>query len=121
VGLDHVALTLAEQKQRGKQMVGPTALSTFRLAIGILPLRQIWDVPASAKTEMGPEIVKETSCALLLLDLDDRNSFRVAKRWRALIAEGEVMLSKLSTVFSVKSCRYVDCRYLGSHKKQVYA
>lgn len=60
-------------------------------------MEQIWDVPASAKTEMGPEIVEETSCALLLLDLDDRNSFRVAKRWRALISDGEVMLSKLGT------------------------
>lgn len=55
-----------------------------------LPENQIWDVPASAKTEMGPEMVEETSCALLLLDLDDRNSFRVAKKWHTSITDGEV-------------------------------
>ncbi|CAM9618495.1 unnamed protein product, partial [Scytosiphon promiscuus] len=48
---------------------------------------EIWDVPASAKTTVGTEMVTETSCALLLLDLDDRNSLRVAKRWQALITE----------------------------------
>ncbi|CAN0076964.1 unnamed protein product [Hapterophycus canaliculatus] len=50
---------------------------------------EIWDVPASAQTTVGEEIVSETSCALLLLDLDDRNSFRVAKRWQALVTEGK--------------------------------
>ncbi|CAN0033897.1 unnamed protein product, partial [Ectocarpus fasciculatus] len=48
---------------------------------------EIWDVPASAKTSLGPEIAAETSCALLLLDLDDRNSFRVAKRWQSLVTQ----------------------------------
>ena len=51
--------------------------------------KQIWDVPASAKAGTGAEIVEETSCALLLLDLDDRNSLRVAKRWQTMITEGE--------------------------------
>lgn len=50
--------------------------------------KQIWDVPASAKAGTGAEIVEETSCALLLLDLDDRNSLRVAKRWQTMITEG---------------------------------
>lgn len=66
----------------------------------VLPRNQIWDVPASGKTETGAEIVEETSCALLLLDLDDRNSFRVAKRWQTLITEGEnsAELVKMRTI-----------------------
>ena len=51
---------------------------------------QIWDVPASSKTPIGPEIVAATSCSLLLIDLDDWNSFRTAKRWHSLIMEGEI-------------------------------
>lgn len=50
---------------------------------------QIWDIPASAKTAIGPEIVAATSCSLLLIDLDDWNSFRTAKRWHSSIMEGE--------------------------------
>lgn len=63
-----------------------------RVYILVETRKQIWDVPASAKTGTGPEIVEETSCALLLLDLDDKNSLRVAKRWQAMITEGEAQL-----------------------------
>eukprot|EP00904_Undaria_pinnatifida_P001025 jgi/Undpi1/10923/HiC_scaffold_3.g01449.m1 len=48
---------------------------------------EIWDIPASAKTVIGPEILAGTSCSLLLIDLDDWNSFRTAKRWHSMIME----------------------------------
>lgn len=57
---------------------------------------QIWDIPASAKTAIGPEIVAATSCSLLLIDLDDWNSFRTAKRWHSSIMEGERVMDALT-------------------------
>lgn len=54
-------------------------------------LKQIWDVPASAKVNIGEEVVAETSCALLVFDLDDRKSFGVAKQWHSTISAGEMV------------------------------
>lgn len=35
------------------------------------------------------DIVAETNCAVLVFDLEDRNSFSAAKRWHRLLTSGE--------------------------------